>query len=219
MKAFMWGLVVICVLIVAYFVYDSQRIMQVPVEVPVSSTTTDTWREILPGIPSVLYTDPQFGFSTYYPATAALKADGFEGYLTVTGSPVVAITLNPDMFTGTNLSDAGLYVGATTTASVVARCAQPGANSGEIATASSTVINGTSFAEFDSSDAGAGNMYAKKSFRTVSRDACLEFVEVLHSTQLGNYPKNTVGAFDSARFSSILDAILQTVSVASSTAR
>ena len=217
MRTLSWGFVAVCVLAVAYFVYDSQRAVEVPLPQPKASSTPPEMQEIIPGVPSVLYRDPLYGFGLYYPATSALAAAGFEGSLVLAKTPVVAVALNPDLFQGTNLRDAGIYVGATTTAAIVAGCLEPAASAGETLATSSAEINGISFAQFDSSSAGAGNIYDTKSYRTVSHGACLEFDEVLHSMQLGNFPKNTVVAFDAAHYSGILDAMLQTIDFTSAT--
>lgn len=221
MKTFTWGIVIVAVIIIAYFAYDSQRnaAVQLPAA-PSASSSSPELSQIIPGVPSVMYKDPLYSFSLYYPATSALKGSGFEGYLPLTGSPVVAVTLNPSLFEGTNLQEAGLYVGATTSPSIVSGCLQPSSAAAEEAAGTSTVTaSGSALSEFDSNDAGAGNIYSRKSFRIVSDGACIEFVEVLHSLQLGNFPKDTVSAFDSARFSSILDSMLQTVAFSTSTPR
>jgi hypothetical protein len=115
------------------------------------------------------------------------------------------------MFQGTNLIEAGLYVGATSTPSIVADCTSLIPNSGEVQATSTLNINGATFTEFDSGGAAAGNFYQQKIFREATKGSCLEFAELLHSGDIANYPSGTVTAFDEAEFSGILDAMLHTL--------
>ena len=210
MRFLLWVIVAIVLIAGAFFIYDSQGAAPMP---PASSTATSTTAAlpvIIPGTPSVIYEDPQSGFSMYYPSTALLETAGFEGYLPLTQSPVIAFTLNTDMFQGTNLGEAGVYVGATSSPAIVADCMNPSSDAGETQATSSQTINGTAFSVFDSTGAAAGNIYQEKAFRTVENGSCFEIVELLHSSQIGNYPPGKVVAFDQAKFSSILDAMVAT---------
>jgi hypothetical protein len=139
-----------------------------------------------------------------------LATTGFEGFLPVTKTPVIGFSLSTDLFQGTNLTEAGVYIGATTTPAIVSTCTAPQASAGESEATSSAIIGGTSFAEFDSTGAGAGNIYQEKSFRTVKSNACFEIVELLHSGQIANYPSGSVTAFDETKFSGMLDAMVNT---------
>ncbi len=213
MKTIFWIIVVIVIGVIGYFVYSTE--IEIPVVVGPSATTTSEadLPQIIPDVPSVKYTDPRYNFSIYYPSTATVRAAGFDGYLPLTQTPVVAFTLNPDMFQGTNLSDAGVYVGATSTPAIVANCTNADQNSGETAATSSVTVGSVTFNEFDSTGAAAGNIYQEKIFRSVVDGSCLEFVELLHSGNIDNYPSGTVTAFDEAEFSGILDAMFNTLAV------
>jgi hypothetical protein len=213
MKTFFWIVVIIVIGVVSYFVYTTQ--VAVPTTIGPAATTTAVadLPQIIPDIPSVKYTDPRYNFSMYYPSTATVRASGFDGFLPLTQTPVVAFSLNPDMFQGTNLSEAGVYVGASSTPAIVANCTNAIPNSDEMAATSSISINGATLNEFDSTGVGAGNIYQEKIFRSVVHGSCLEFVELLHSGNIGNYPSGTVTAFDEAQFSGILDAMLKTLAI------
>ena len=213
MKTFFWIVIIIVIGVVGYFVYSTQIEVPVVVGPTATSTATADLPQIIPDIPSVKYTDSRYNFSIYYPSTATVRATGFDGYLPLTQTPVVAFTLNPDMFQGTNLAEAGVYVGATSTSTVVTNCTKPIENAGETEATSSMSINGTTFSEFDSTGAGAGNIYQEKAFRTVIDGSCLEFVELLHSGNIDNYPAGKVTAFDEAQFSGILSAMFETVAI------
>ncbi len=164
---------------------------------------------IIPDVASAEYRDNEFGFSIMYPETATSSEVSFEGYLPLTQMPVVSFVLPRDMYTGTNLSEAGVYIGATSSPKVVASCGTSSPETGETAEGTTT-ISSTIFSVFKSAGAGAGNFYETKTYRTVHGGICLELVELLHSTNIGNYSKGTVVEFDHAKFSGILDAIVQT---------
>lgn len=113
------------------------------------------------------------------------------------------------MFQGTNLGEAGVYIGATTTPKAMQQCTQPQKDLDEKA-ATSTTIGGQQFAVFTSTGVGAGNIYDEKVYRTIQNGQCLEIAELLHSGNIGNYPPGSVKQFDRAQFSGILESIVQT---------
>ena len=209
MKALIGIIVLLIIGVAAFTIYDSQT----AVPVPDGSTGTTTALEIpviIAGTPSVMYRDPQYAFSIYYPSTALLTSDNIGGFLPLTQSPVIGFSLNSDMFQGTNLGEAGVYIGATTSPGIVSSCVSPSSSAGETTATSSISIGGSQFSEFDSTGVGAGNIYEEKAFRTVENGACLEIVELLHSSQIANYPAGSVVAYDHAKFSGILDAMVGT---------
>ncbi len=212
MKVLLWTILVIVLAIVGYFVYESLEMVPVVIAPPGSSaTSTADIPVIIPGTPSVKYMDPQYGFDIYYPSTSTLRDGGFEGYLPLTQTPIIAFVLSPDLSAGTNLSEAGVYVGATSSPAMVSNCLSARPNSGEIAASSTIAISGMTFAQFDSTGAAAGSTYQEKIYRTLVGSSCLEFVELMHSSDIGNHPKSTVTPFDSAHISAILDAMMDTL--------
>lgn len=205
MKAWTF-VIVLAVLLVGFAIYDVVK----PFSSGVATSTPPTTAPVLiTGVTSLQYQNSQLGFSMWYPETAAASNVNFDGYLPLTQTPVVSFVLPSSMYKGTNLGEAGVYIGATTTLAIVSSCTQTMPNSGETA-AGTELINGGTFAVFNASDAGAGNFYESKIYRTVQNNACLEIVELLHSGNIGNYPAGTVTEFDHAAFSGILDAIVHT---------
>jgi hypothetical protein len=174
--------------------------------------TTTTIPEIIAGVASVLYEDQRFGFSLYRPESSTLATQGFEGYLPLTQTPVVAIALPKDLFEGTNLFEAGVYIGANSSPSMASTWDLPSADFGEVA-AGAKEVNGISFAVFTSTDAAAGNIYEETVCRTLRDGVCFEIVELLHSGNIGNFNPDIV-EFDRARFQGYLDAILGTFTFA-----
>jgi hypothetical protein len=212
MKVLLWVIVTLVVIFGGYAIYESQSASTAtPVTTATTTaTTTANLPEIIPGTPSVMYSDPQFGFSIYYPSTTVLETTGFDGFLPLTQTPVIGLKLSPDLYQGTNLTEAGVYIGATTTPSIVSACMSPSASSGETEASSTAAIGAAQFAVFDSTGVGAGNIYQEKAFRTVQSGTCFEIVELLHSGQIANYPSGSVTAFDETKFSGILDAMVNT---------
>jgi hypothetical protein len=180
---------------------------------PSSSTTVTTTKAIIPGVPSVRYEDRKLGFSLYRPQNSIVEAQGFEAFLPLTQVPVVAIVLSKELFSGTNLIEAGVYIGASSAPAVISRWNQPSGGSGE--TAAGTIdVNGTSFAVFTSTGAAAGNIYEERVYRTLRGGTCFEIVELLHSGNIGNYGSGVV-EFNKARFQGYLEAVVQTFSFVS----
>lgn len=176
---------------------------------PTGTATTTFAADIIPGVANETYTDQHLSFSIEYPATASTTTDFSDGYLPLTQTPVIAIELPQSMFAGTNLSEAGVYIGATTTPSVMTACTEASPQAEEIATTSMN-IGGQTFFAFTSTGVGAGNIYQEKTFRTFQNGSCLEIVELLHSGNIDNYTSGTVQQFNEAEFSGILDSIVQT---------
>ena len=173
--------------------------------------TTTTLGQILPGVDAVRYDNEEFGFTIGRPASSPVETSGFEAYLPLTQKPVVGFALTPELFQGTNLIDAGVYIGAISDPTVAEKWDQPAADSGE-QSAGTAEINGVSFAVFTSTGAAAGNIYDQKVYRTLRDGTCFEIVELLHSGNIGNYEEGTIVEFDKATFQGYLEAMVQTFS-------
>jgi hypothetical protein len=71
--------------------------------------TSTTASEIIPGVPSAYYEDGVVSLTR--PANSTITNAGFDQYLPLTESPQVAVVLPDDLFEGTNLLEAGVYIG------------------------------------------------------------------------------------------------------------
>ncbi len=171
-----------------------------------AATTTIALPEIIPGVATIIYENERFGFSLYQPEDATIQTAGFEAYLPLTQTPAAAVVLPEALFAGTNLSEAGVYVGASSVPGAVSGWDQPTPGSAETAFGI-TDINGVSWAAFTSSEGAAGNVYEQRVYRTVRDGICFEIVQLLHSLQVGNYPEGSVVEFDREKFEGYLDAI------------
>jgi hypothetical protein len=175
-----------------------------------SSTTSTTLPIIIPGVATVRYSNSAHGFSLLRPKSTSVKTSGFDQYLPLTKTPVVGITLPTGLFHGTNLGEAGVYLGASSAPAVVANWNVPVAGSLETA-AGSTTIKGVTFDIFTSTDEGAGNMYEFKTYRALHNGTCFEITEVLHSMSIGNYTPGSVVEFDKIKFQGYLETIVDSL--------
>ena|SRR5581483_6583581 len=198
-----FGILIIIVLIGAglYFSTTSNN--------PATSQPATT-PQIITGVDNKTYTDPHLHFTMLYPATAAASDVNYTGYLPLTQNAVVSFTLPKDMFKGTNLGEAGVYIGATTSQKALQSCTNALVDFGEKA-AGTQQINGTTFNVFTSTGVGAGNIYDETDYRTVQNGTCIEVVELLHSGNIGNYPPGTTKEFDHPTFKGYLDGMVNTL--------
>ena len=174
-----------------------------------SSTTTRTLPQIIPGVSTVGYVNSKYGFSLERPKDTTLQTKGFEGFLPLTQTPVVAIVLPQSLFKGTNLVEASVNIGASSAPAVTAKWNVPVAGSMEVADGTTT-ISGATFAIFTSSEGAAGNTYEERIYRTLHKGVCFELTELLHSGDLGAYPPGSVVQFDKVKFGGYLEAIVDT---------
>jgi hypothetical protein len=154
----------------------------------------------------VRYNDPGFGFIVQHPPSAKTLRHNFDQYLPVTKAPVVGFVLAKRPYQGTNLADAGVYIGASRDLAKLAACLAPSPDNGEQAAGHAT-IGGADFVVFTSSDAGMGNFYQSRILRGVHDGACYEIAEVTHSLNIGNFTAGTVNEFNATRVSAALDKI------------
>ena len=153
------------------------------------------------------HTDTKYGFSFQRPKDTTFLFKGFEGYLPLTKTPLVAVMLPPALFKKTNLVEAGVYVGVSSAPAATAKWKVPVSGSGEVAKGT-TAVNGVTFAIFTSSEGAAGSVYEERTYRTVHKGVCFEITELLHSAQLGNYTPGSVVQFDKVKFGGYLEAIV-----------
>ncbi len=174
-----------------------------------AGTPTSIAPEMIAGVPSVLYEDDLL--SLYRPDTSAITNGGFEQFLPLTQSPQVAIVLPEELFDGTNLIEAGVYMGVKAVADLPGFWEDPYGPLEEAA--GNTDFAGLTWTTFTASEGAAGNTYDQRIYRTVSGDRCFEVVEFLHSGQIGAYEPGTVEEFDRAKFEGYLEAIVRSLTL------
>jgi lipopolysaccharide export system protein LptC len=155
------------------------------------------------------YQDDIIGFNVTYQQQYQMKTENFEGYLPLTATPVVAFQIPANLYTGTNLGEAGVYIGASSSPKILATCLKATKDMGATSMGTTT-INGQVWNVFTSADAGAGNLYESKTYRIIHNKQCFEMNELLHSGNINNYPEGEVVEFDKPKFQTMLDEVAQT---------
>lgn len=188
-----------------YFAYN--KMLQIRVT-PELSPKPSNLPNIVPGIKTLQYDDSNYGFQLYYPQDSDVRSGYLEGYLPVTQNAAVGIFLSQSLFNGTNLGEAAVLVGINPSAKSLTQCNTlvPDLEENRLGIVN---INGIDFHAFSSTGVGAGNIYETKSYRLIHNNSCYEIVEFLHSGSIYNYTPGTVKEFDKARFSKILDNMVQ----------
>lgn len=112
----------------------------------------------------------------------------------------------------TNFIDTTLTVGASGSKTAVAQCLTAGQSGGPLQNSTSTAtINGIQFTVFKSSDAGAGNYYNTRSYRTVHAGKCYAIEYTVHSSQIMNYPQSyDLKPFDEIKIDALMRNIINT---------
>jgi len=164
--------------------------------------------EIITGIKSLQYDNSNFGFSFWYPQSAEIRKENLEGYLSLTNFGLVGVFLPQDLFTGTNLGEAAVIVGVSTSTDIISKCERIDSINGE-QDLGQAVIGSTPSHKFFAIGAAAGNTYESTIYRLVYNRSCYEIVELLHSGNIYNYPAGAVQEFNKAKLLGILEKMAQ----------
>ncbi len=117
-----------------------------------------------------------------------------------------------------NFGDASFTVSVASGTKAVADCYQMPVGGRGVPGATSTVtVNGTSFLTAQTSDAGAGNVYDSRVYRAVFNGFCFEAALTVHTGNIGMYTPGTVVPFDENKAFGILEEILGSFEISTST--
>lgn len=170
--------------------------------VPQETTPTTTLENVQ------TYRNIEYKFEFKYPAGFGFATPN---YATLENKLVqVQYGDGADAYPGTNFRDAGLAV-STVYATDEAQCLngwKPTLPTDSFK--EKRVINGITFYFASSSEGATGNLYESRYFRTYHGSQCTEVAEVIHTTNVGNYPNGTVKEVDRAPVWQTLDSILAT---------
>lgn len=160
-----------------------------------------------------------YGISIQYPGFAAADAGagtpslGWQSGSEIAGTVIVEITIPKTFEPDTNFGDARLVVGRSADAKAVANCLKPMASAIKTPVSHKTV-NGIDYTIVEGSDAGAGNYYDIVSWRAVKDKACYSIDQIIHSTNLANYPPEIgIKAFDQQRVRNVFDQMTATLTI------
>lgn len=158
------------------------------------------------------------GFSIVYPIdfdtqdnySAAPSANWRVG-ATTPGIVFFTLTVPRAFEPQTNFSDATLTVGSSGDPAALAQCLTADQTGGPAVASSTAIVNGIVFTVFQSSDAGAGNIYQTTSYRTLHAGQCYAVEYTVHSGQIANYPASyNLQSFDQAKIDNLMQAIVGT---------
>ncbi len=154
------------------------------------------------------YRNDQYGFTLKYPL-------GVEQQMPTEGQ-LVKLSIPGIFEIGTNFAEASFVVSARRDPSAISRCETfSGSNLGPGGETSTVVVEGITFYDTKSADAGAGNFYQTDDLRTLRNGACYDIIMTIHSTNIDNYPQEFgVQPFNYNKIRDLLFAILQTFSFA-----
>lgn len=155
-------------------------------------------------------------FSFTYPSSVSITAGDIgytQGWMvnaTSSGITLAKATLGKSFQPNTNFSDATLVVGTSADPSALSTCLTYNPSGGPTTPPSKVTINGTTYAVFHESDAGAGNRYDTTSYRAVRNNQCYAIEYTIHSTAIGNYsPDQGIKEFDASAVSKVMNDIVQ----------
>ncbi len=147
-------------------------------------------------------------------ATFVSKEAGYSVRYLITMKPLDAAVENADLalefeqkyFIGTNLQEGAIRIAART-GEYIAKCVLHPI-SGQPLT-ETTVINGVTFYRFDMEDAGAGQRYYYRGYRTLRSDICYALDLNLHSTNPEISEPSQLQEFKKQELVEIFDALAQ----------
>jgi hypothetical protein len=126
------------------------------------------------------------------------------------GKLLVQLKLDSAAQPKTNLSEATFTVGRSGDTDIVKNCMKK--PEGFMLQSGDVKKDGITFSRSKYSDAGAGNYYTVIQYRTVRNNDCYSIEEMVHSTNIHNYPKKRgISAFDSAKVWKKLDKSWQSL--------
>jgi len=161
-------------------------------------------------------TGENFSYKLRYPRDFdVLRGDSASGGLI--GNPAVQLAFPEDAFQTpkTNYGEAYLVISMGTDKSSLDGCyksPQPGKELSD-----TQVINGITFHTGTIRDLSAGSIYDSKIYRVLVDDRCLEVTQTIHTGNISNYPAGTATEFDQSKAMSILNQMLDTLTIATST--
>jgi len=155
-------------------------------------------------------------YSLKYPRDFDARSGDQAGGGNFIGEPHVSFNFPEDAFDQqkTNFAGASVLVSVATATSSSACYQDPQDPSKALGDTES--INNIPFRVGTAGDAGAGNFYESRIYRTLFNTNCYELAAIVHTTNVGNYEPGTVTEFDKAQAWGVLDRIVRTVTLSTS---
>lgn len=152
------------------------------------------------------YSNATYGFEFTYPKSMQFTTPTYPNLQ----DKVVQVQIPQSAYPNTNFGDAAFSVSASFAKNLADCLAQTPPEGGD-GFKTPVTINGVQFYMTSTTGAGAGNIYEGRIYRTIKSTggACIELSEMLHTSNIGNYPPDTVTAVNKTTVERQLDAILK----------
>lgn len=152
------------------------------------------------------YSSATYGFTFDYSTSMELVTPTY-GNLK---DEVVQVQIPTKAYAGTNFDDAAISV-SVQSAKSLNDCLALTPPEGSDGFKTKATINGVDFYMTNSNDAGAGNFYEFKVYRTVKNPGrtCIEISETIHTSNIGNYTPGAVAQVNQSDVQAKLDPIVQ----------
>ena len=166
---------------------------------------------------------PLYTYSFSYPRDFDLVQSGgvYGGFLGDGRDAQVTVTTPSDAFQSpkSNFGSAYFTVSVASGTKAAADCYKmPAGPTGSPSATSTIEVNGRSYMMSTTTGVGAGNIYDSRVYRTTFNGFCFEAALTVHTGNIGMYTPGTVVPFDGNRAFDILEAVLNTFRVSTSTA-
>ena len=160
------------------------------------------------------YVDPGRTFSFSYPKEFAFSGgDGsyspdWRANTSTLGMLFTVVQITKSFMPGTNFGSTKFTVGTSADPVAVKNCLV--SDNGGVVKNKKVEVNGTTFTEITSADAGAGNFYETTSYRAVRNNQCYAVEYTIHYLNLGNFSLDQeIKEFDKTKITSILEGMAQ----------
>lgn len=160
-----------------------------------------------------LYRSQNYGFEIRYPADFSPNEITDITPVVVNGALVSIAMTDKKYFSGTNLREASIIIGARHNDEALSRCLKAEAGSlykykgGDLP---KEEVNSIPFSRDFVEEGAAGHLYEKTSYRTIHKDACYEIALFIHSVNVGVRHPGTVSAFKRDEVMEKLHQVLST---------
>jgi hypothetical protein len=162
----------------------------------------------------IIYQNASIPFQLRYPPRfqmyrkAVSDTSGWSYSSVNKGKLMVQLKLNRSAQPKTNLSEATFTIGRNGNAKPLKNCMQK--PEGFMLQTGSVEKDGKTYMRSKYSNAGAGNYYTVIQYRTIRQNYCYSIEEMVHSTNIHNYPpERGISRFDSAKVWGSLDSLWQ----------
>ncbi len=195
---------ILVILVVLAVIFIGKNRANAPTDTTDGANVPEDWQDFESGTYNSTE-DMSTVYTVSYPKDFVLskKATARGGFL---GNPLVTMAFPDGSFATpkSNFSEGYATVSSNKSKNTESKCfAKPAEATGEFV----DVDTNTTMKRIDASDAGAGNLYTSRIYRTLYDNVCYEVALTVHTTNVDNYDPGTVVEFDKEQAFAILETI------------